>query len=137
MLRQVGCVLILIGFLPLHSAVAQESHTWVCSLDKVTGFIFKDGNWVSTDFAANSKFIIRGIETKRSRGTIYQLRSAESENWSACDVDDEYVSCPFPTEVLFDTRTLRFLWSYRAGYIDGRDDNQNSPAIGIGTCAPA
>ena len=135
MLRRIRYVVFLVGLLPLHAAIAQETRTWVCTMNKATGFIFKDGSWVSTDFVANGKFIIRGIQIEQNHVIRYQLRSADSEFWSPCNVDHEFISCEFPTEVVFDTRTLRFLWSYRVGYIDGRDDNQNTPAIGIGTCS--
>ena len=137
MARRIRCLLLLVAFLSPGTALGQEPLSWLCTLDKVTGFMFKDGAWISTNFTAKGGFIVERIRRERDHGIRYQLRSTDSKYWSSCDVDHEFVSCQFPTEVVLNTKSLRFLWSYRVGYIDGRDDNQNTPAIGIGKCSPS
>ena len=39
-------------------------------------------------------------------------------------------------EFLVNLKTKRFLKSYLFGYIDGNDNNNNTPAVTIGKCSP-
>lgn len=39
-------------------------------------------------------------------------------------------------ELRFNKNTLRFIETYTVGYIDGKNDNKNTPGISIGTCSP-
>jgi hypothetical protein len=39
-------------------------------------------------------------------------------------------------ELLFNKNTMRFLSTYMFGYLDGIDNNDNTPAISIGVCSP-
>ena len=47
----------------------------------------------------------------------------------------DYLDCVDPPrEYEFNLRTNRFLVYYRSGYLDGKDNNDNTPSMSGGTC---
>lgn len=43
---------------------------------------------------------------------------------------------PFYGEFIFNKKTKRYMKTYTAGFIDGRDNNENTPLIEVGYCSP-
>jgi hypothetical protein len=49
--------------------------------------------------------------------------------------DYDYLSCDYyPTEYQFNFKNNRFLAFYKFGYVNGRDNNDDTPAVSGGTC---
>ena len=49
--------------------------------------------------------------------------------------DYNYLSCDYyPTEYQFNFKNNRFLSYYKFGYLNGKDTNDDTPAVSGGTC---
>jgi len=126
--------ILLIALFPILS-FAQNSY--LCVPTSSTGFKFDSNTkkWNST-FLSND---LKQILIKTDSG--WQWRDF-GRNWGLkCDLkfeDDGLIICPvFYGEVKFNKKTLRYIQTYTAGYVEGIDNNKpDTPGMTIGTCSP-
>lgn len=139
--------------------------TYFCTADAVGGVRYNEiaGDWVSTKFEAVSKYILNISNNSEIldefNGKVRMTYFIEfSEHGSGSDLVSVYCRTksdqlrsinPLANfisqsgftcnagggDLIVDFDTLRFLKSYTWGYVDGVDDNSNTPHIEIGTCS--
>jgi len=152
---------ILIACVPLSTANAQlvKDASYFCVAEVVGGLAYDAGmkKWIATSFRAEKKFVLRlKFLTNRVEKsvfnqdeTVYDYNVTITEagsnfagpclgrgqkhvtvrplGWLLCHGADLH-------EYRFDLDTNRFLAAYLHGYIDGKDNNNNTPAVLGGTC---
>ena len=126
--------ILLIALFPIF-CFAQNSY--LCVPTSSTGFKF-DSNakkW-NRSFLSND---LKQILIKTDGG--WQWRDFGREWGLVCDKDfekDGLLICPvFGGEVKFNKKTLRYIQTYTAGYVEGIDNNKSdTPGMTIGTCSP-
>ena len=139
MKRESFAVLILI--LISTSAPLNAEELYLCVPDQATGFSFDESlhRWKSVNLVAEDvKFIIRRVASSQSAISIGSTKSNYEEcrsNIGFVSSNETYFKCIFG-EFLFNRTTGRFIRTYTAGYIDGHDNKENTPAILIGRCRP-
>ena len=125
----------------LASASVYAEERYMCVPDQAAGFSFDQNSsrWKSVNLQAEKeRYIISGETLTDSSLSIVSAGA----NYDECRSDkgfsntnEAYFECIFG-EFIFNKNTGRFLRTYTAGYIDGLDNNQNTPAILIGRCSP-
>jgi hypothetical protein len=121
---------------------------YICTADMATGFSSKGGTWSSANFELNHKFIVS--RTTQAEQSAMPVPDAK---WSVLVLGDRGPSngCPeFDTvgnlvcrgpfsEFRMSKDSLRFLYSYLAGYWDRPpldSEAGDTPYIAIGKCSP-
>ena len=113
---------------------ADDSPKWICLTERATGFAWNGQRWDQTSFDTSKMRYV--ISRDPAEDNAYTVKTVSRNYGTRCDGPTEYgfISCPFFGEFKFNTKTLRFLSTYTAGYLDGKENNDNTPAIEIGTC---
>ncbi len=115
-------------------ATAQDSY--LCVSEAIGGISYDaarkkwEGTKITND---NNKLII----TKKNN--LWKLKEFGGSTEFDCDEPRKTGSfrCEiFFGEFLFNPKTKRFLQTFIFGYIDGKDNNENTPSIIIGKCSP-
>ena len=125
-------------------AIAAEDERWICVADSVTGFSYQNGKWASANFNVEGK---RYIISKEQFGVnendlrYHRTKIGEADVISCKkNSPDEYgfIVCSYHGILDFriNINHLRYISIYSLGYIDGQDNNLNTPSIEIGTCSP-
>ena len=91
----------------------------------------------------NDKFILREIKTgelgyteKESLYGIFLLGAKHPELWcSISKSGNNFVCQGLLGQLYFSPKSGRFIKTYIAGYWDGKDNNENTPAITRGRCS--
>lgn len=112
---------------------AQEAY--LCIATQTAGFYFNNKNkqWESTKFQTSDvKYLLK----KKSNG--WEFMDFGSNAGLACgNFHQSRLKCDLILgELYFDNKTLRFLKTYVTGYIDGRNSNEDTPSVQIGSCSP-
>ncbi len=126
------CISIVLGV----SSVANA--TWLCIADKSTGFTVENGTWVTARFnVADDKFLLKeDPETKTFRWQEFGDKYKGFPCKAFGDKDEPTLfECSSLIHALINVKTLRFMTWYPVGYVDGRDNNANTPYIAIGRCS--
>jgi hypothetical protein len=131
-------------------ALAQEK-TWLCVVEKVTGFGYLDGHWESIDFTFDTgfpaRYLLQGNETK------WVWKNWGKDTGQKCDfihdpvvlekgllslsalAKSESLHCDAPQGGRVTVNLLqKFFEVYQPGYWTGNTDDIS--IISIGTCAP-
>ena len=130
-----GVILAIVTSAPLG---AEERYQ--CVPDQAAGFSFdlSAQRWKSMNLRAEGeKYIIREATPSESALAIVSAGANYEECRSTNGFENSgkaYFECIFG-EFIFNKNTGRFLRTYTAGYIDGLDNNENTPAILIGRCS--
>jgi hypothetical protein len=127
------------------SAFAQSKDVAYYCVSEVAGGLWyneKTKKWEGVSFRPESKFVLKMIflhsnydVTVTEAGKEYNLRC--SEHYGKLGVGDQYKSFSCTTAVhdyRFNFVTNRFLAIYAHGYVDGKDNDDNTPGIEGGTC---
>lgn len=119
-------------FLVPSISIAQEN--FLCVSEALGGVAYDKTKkrWEGTKFTNTNQKII--ISKKNDDWKIREFEDGFERNCGKitehgilrCDV--------FFGEFVFNINTKRFLQSYMVGYINGEDNNNNTPAVTIGTC---
>jgi hypothetical protein len=125
--------LVLAIFIPL---CAYSQSSYLCIADATTGFRYDNNSkeWVKTSFkTADEKYILK----KNQEG--WEWLEFGSKTGMQCGEINEYgwLHCTLWVGSLkFNKNNLRYLRTYDAGYVDGKNNNDNTPVISIGKCSP-
>jgi len=115
-------------------SVAQAQDTYLCIPKSATGYSYEKvtNNWEMSSFnVGNEKYLL-----KKKSNTWSWEKFGESNSFSSCKEMNSRITCSLVGDVIFDKKTLRYLRTYIAGYVDGVNNNNNTPLIEIGTCSP-
>ena len=137
-------VIILAAFIGVLGSGAVYADGWLCIADAATGFLYKNGKWVSTKFNVDdNKFLV-----SKGRLDVYKVKEmGEQIGTTRCrdnDPDKEgWLQCKgFTTEWRMNIQSLRYMRSQLIGYvIDDMSKEERLaklayPFIEIGRCSP-
>ena len=120
----------------LFRGVVRAEEMYACITDAATGFIFKEGKWTSTTFAADKKYILR-----KEKVNLLLYESGTPTSISNCYfLDDvEGILCEGLIELRMNKKSGRFIAAYLIGYwADGSSEyskeGSNTPFIAKGNC---
>ena len=115
-------------------SVTQAQDTYLCIPISATGYSFEKvtNSWDIASFKVGSqKYLL-----KNNLSTWRWYRFGEKESTSTCTAQITKINCRDVGDIVFDKNNLRYLRTYIAGYVDGVNNNNNTPLIEIGTCSP-
>jgi hypothetical protein len=115
-------------------SVAQAQDTYLCIPKSATGYSYEKStkSWEITSFnVRNEKYLL-----KKKSGIWSWDEFGQNTSLSECKELITKINCRLAGELIFDKKTLRYLRTYIAGYVDGVNNNNNTPLIEIGTCSP-
>jgi hypothetical protein len=124
----------LILFITSLSVFAQD--TYLCVPSKITGFSYNNTSktWEQSAFKiGDEKKLLKKV------GNQWEWRTFGQQWGQKCGSMNDYglVNCDLIFGTLrFSKNKLRYIETYTVGYIDGGNNNDNTPAITIGTCSP-
>ena len=145
-----GCVFQIGLPLPLRG---QAPTQYFCNADEITGYYFENGKWGVANFNSPPKYVFKETVSP-DRGPTW---GPGEKIWELTEVGDSFsiarcsdwttnmngqrertaiIECHGIYKMKFNKTSLRFLLSYFAGYIDGTDDNRDTPYLAIGKCSP-
>ena len=111
-----------------------KGKSWLCAMDKLTGFSYANETWKISSFTADQKYIVK--QKQNSEGdTTYHWTALGDTVGAECREQWLMLVCELDYQVRFNTETLRFQFVNNGGFVAGWDDNKDNPAIGIGRCA--
>lgn len=124
------------------NAFSAENTSYLCVVDEITGFYFKNSKWGQASFNPNEeKFIIRklndfekGLRDKKYTYGLVDL-GRENAHGSCIKYGADRIYCTFMGELHFSIKSGRFIKTYTGGYWDGIDNNKNTPHIQRGRCS--
>ena len=134
-----------LGFSLMAAASAEQ---FLCVVDDVTGFIYKEETktWEHTLFTSRRKYVLSKAEKEQHKvkGKYIITEVGETRPQMYCKEDFNsvgvFVCDDFAREFRFSKRNGRFLFLYKVGYyhVDERftDAGSDTPAIAIGKCSP-
>ena len=126
-------VFILFGLFFVNIANAQEGY--LCISEAAGGVSFEKNSqkWRGTAFKTDNKKIL--INKKNNK---WMMKEFDSQFESDCTSPNEY-GYMFCDKILgefkFNIKNRRYISTYIAGYIDGLNNNDNTPSIEIGVCS--
>lgn len=131
---------VLFAVLTLLHVPINAQERYVCVPIQAAGFSFDQslGRWKSVNLrAVHEQYIISGQTTSDRALTIVSSEAGVEE----CRSDkgfgnnnEAHFTCFFG-EFKFNKNTGRFIRTFTAGYVDGLDNLENTPAIVIGNCS--
>jgi hypothetical protein len=116
------------------------NESYICVADSATGFAFNKTSkkWKSTFFTTENKYIISKSKKAKYQWSVKEV--GESYIYSSCKNDFNsggYIFCiGIGNTFTMNKNTFRFIMTYRLGYLDGIDNDDNTPHIEIGKCSP-
>lgn len=143
---------IIIGMISAMGAIAEAASkdptAYICTLDEAIGFKLSNKIWTQTTFKPESYILKRRPDQPDGKPAWALSEHGTNGNIGFCredyrdNVTDlvegqlDQIECNGIFKVKMDKKTLRFLFSYFAGYTTGRDNNDDTPVLGIGKCSP-
>lgn len=129
----------MIVFLMCNTAIAADDPSWLCVADAANGFSFQRGAWQPTTFNVKDKRYLLSKGTD-FRSTGYRWKEFGSSNPGKVCAENRtggYVcgENDLPAKTVFDQATLRYMTVYPYGYLEGEDNNADTPHIEIGRCS--
>lgn len=126
---------ILIFIVIIFSNVANAQEGYLCVSEAAGGVSFDKNSqkWRSTVFRNDNKKIL--INKKNNQWT---MKAFDNSFETDCTPPNEYgyMFCnKLFGELKFNTKNRRYISTYLFGYIDGSDNNDNTPAVEIGVCS--
>jgi hypothetical protein len=141
---------------PLASA-QEKNGAYYCVADASGGIFYDDNSkrWEGTTFCPSTKFVVRltFAEHKIEKNFLGDQDDHNYYKIAITDSGDNYASpctsdntgevivlnpgltrCSVISDYVFDFKNNRFLSAYLLGYVGGKDNNENTPAVSAGTC---
>lgn len=114
---------------------------YLCTADMVTGFSWneEDRKWTSTNFNVNNEnYLISSVESET--GGYYVIKKlGDKKTIATCQSGfDErgFLYCKDIVVFRMNREARRYLLVYPSGYVEGHDNNDNTPFVEIGKCSP-
>lgn len=132
---------VLIVLLTVSSTPLNAGERYLCVPEQAVGFSFDEslGKWKSVNLVAeNVKFTIGRVTSSDSALAVTSADASYEEcrsNKGFVNTGEAYFACIFG-EFIFNKTTGRFIRTYTAGFIDGLDNKENTPALLLGRCTP-
>ena len=130
-------ILLPIGLAASLSSLADQ---YLCTADLVTGFSWneKDGKWESTNFNVEKEnYLVSSIEP--STGSHYVIKKlGDRKIIATCMSGFDERGLLYCKDILvfrMNREAGRYLLVYPSGYVEGYDNNDNTPFIEIGKCS--
>jgi len=122
----------------------KEQKNYLCIAETSGNIAFNDdtGKWEGSNSEAGNKFLLKINDKEYLSFAATVTNFGQKKPMFICLKGDEHTYAKsqickgFYGRFVYSLETLRFLRSYLAGYIDGKDNNNNTPYIQIGTCSP-
>lgn len=122
----------------------KEQKNYLCTGEVEGGLDFNEstGKWDGGKFGAGVKFLVKVNDKEYPEFAATVSPVSQKKPRFICLKGDEYtyanaqVCKGFYGRFVYSLETLRFLSSYLVGYLDGKDNSGNRPAIQGGTCSP-
>lgn len=118
------------------------AESYMC-IAEASGGVFYDTqskNWIGAIFNADEKLMIKKTpeDSEDAKYRVYDYGKVFPRYVCEKDFKDNgYLFCSSAVGFFkFNKNNLRFLSSYEAGYVDGNDNNENTPFISVGKCSP-
>ncbi|MGY4502000.1 hypothetical protein ACVWYH_005957 [Bradyrhizobium sp. GM24.11] len=146
----------------LISTSAMADASYFCTVESSGGIAFNKSTnkWESTRFRPTEKFVLKmtfsrsfnrkgAFDAERVDENFVTLTAAGKSYASPCvnyffyghsednsvPVVDNFFRCSASSQdYMFNLNTHRFLQTYLAGYVDGTDNNDDTPSVAAGTC---
>ena len=113
---------------------------WLCIADSATGFSYEKGQWLPRKFnVENEKWILeKRIDARKNNKSKYFLKKyGKKFIWSSCKKGNHnWITCKKVNDFLMNTKTKRYIMTYKGSYAYGRDEIGDTPFIEIGKCSP-
>lgn len=116
------------------SSIAVAQDAYLCVPSKITGFSYNNStkSWEQTNFrVGDDKNLLKKVGNQwewRTFGKQSGMNCIQSSSsWIHCDL--------FYGTVRFNKVNMRYVETYVLGYADGVKNNDNTPAVTIGTCS--
>lgn len=132
-----AAVVVLASIASTHSDPAISASRWFCAAELSTGFKLNGKVWQSVDFTTDkSRYTISRDDQSQwvvqALGSRYPTHRCENTGTDA----KVWLTCGgLGYGFVFREDSLRFQEFYGFGYLDGRDEPGNTPAITIGVCS--
>ena len=130
-------ILVALGLVTSFASLAEQ---YLCTADLVTGFSWneKDGRWNSTNFnVENENYLVSSIEP--STGGHYVIKKlGDRKIIATCESGFDasgLLSCRDFVVFRMNREAGRYLLVYPSGYVEGYDNNDNTPFVEIGKCS--
>ena len=126
------------------TAARAENPTLLCIADQSIGYSMEGQNWTFSRFnSTDKKYVVKPVPERDHNGekvnyevTQFGKSTVDYECYRWPD-DAEQIACGgIGWNFMLNFKSLRFQDTYTIGYVDGRDDGQNTPSMTIGKCAP-
>lgn len=122
---------LLVRLFALTLAGTAQAESYLCIAEKVTGFSFQNGKWVTTTFSSGQKWLVSLDDGGKVRSFDYDLTWFYPED---CMISPTSLTCHDEDATMkMSTATMRFSNSSGGSYVNGR--KLDTPYIAIGTCA--
>jgi hypothetical protein len=131
-MRLVAAAVLLASF----ASPAAAEIGWLCLADSATGFAWDGQRWIQSNFYTDKK---RYIISQAERSTGFVMKKVGEPYEQKCTAANEYgfIACDMIFgQFIFNSAHLRYLMTYPVGFIDGKDNQDNTPSIEIGSCSP-
>lgn len=123
----------LLVLIPL-SGFAQNSY--LCLPNSSAGFSYNNASkkWERSFFNVGDT---KNLLNKSAKGWVWSEFGEKGGYACKEPKDGSVIRCDLILgELIFDKKTQRYIKTYVVGYTDGRDDNNNTPNMTIGSCTP-
>ena len=116
--------------------VSQAQTSYLCLPSAATGFSYDatKNSWVVTRFNIDDEKKI----LKRAQGGWERINFGETSGRKCPEFNEAHqLRCnTIFGSLQINKKTMRYIATYEAGYIDGVRSNDNTPSMTIGTCTP-
>ena len=114
---------------------------YLCITEVRAGLWYNEASkkWTPTPFDTGDKYLVKVNDKNypKIRATVTKFGAKMPINF--CDfktVEGHFICDSFLGQFVFNEKTLRFIKSYIIGYHDEPKNNNNTPYVAGGTCAP-
>jgi hypothetical protein len=113
---------------------------YLCIADKATGFHWTGTEWAQTTFKVDKdKYIVADLDANRRHDdiTIGVTKLGDQRPSYFCRDRDSYSTlyCTGGVNMRVNLKSLRYMQIYSEGYLEGDDNNNDTPYIQIGRCS--
>lgn len=145
-------IAIILALAPL--SVSAEEKTWLCLLDKATGFIFKNGEWKQGPFDTSLRFLLKQSGDTWTWAKFGESRSVSCTPWEpvgyVAECRDDVQGFTGPDAPLcglictgrnrfeythINLKSLQFTVSIPGGWVNTPSEKPDTPILALGTCA--